>query len=75
MTSGRTVLAPRWTPEMRESDVVLDVEQMRRRALQLGAHVTLVRLDGAVHDVMLSAKPVRDRAHAELARWVRAYVR
>lgn len=75
MTSGRTVLTPKWSPEMRESDVVLDVEQMRRRALQLGPHLTLLRLDGAVHDVMLSAKPVRDRAHAELARWARTYVR
>ncbi|MFD1716394.1 alpha/beta hydrolase [Georgenia deserti] len=74
MSSGRSIISPRWSPEMREVDSVLDVDQIRRRALQLGPLVTLVRLDGAIHDVMLSRYAVRRRAHAELARWARTYV-
>ncbi|WP_345215225.1 alpha/beta hydrolase [Georgenia halophila] len=74
MTSGRTIIGTRWSPELRDVDVVLDVEQIRRRALQLGPLVTLARFEGAVHDVMLSSRGVRQRAHAELSRWARAYV-
>ncbi len=74
LTSGRTVVSLVWSEEMRSSDVVLDVEQLRRRAVSLGPVVTLVRLDGALHDVVLSAPEVRDRAFAEISRWVSAYV-
>ncbi|KAE8762166.1 alpha/beta hydrolase [Georgenia thermotolerans] len=74
MTSGRTVLSPRWSPQMREADTVLDVEQTRRRALQLGDLVTVARFEGAIHDVTLSARPVRERIYTELRRWARAYV-
>lgn len=74
MSSGRTMLGPRWSPEMRESDVVLDVEQIRRRALDLGPLVTVARFAGAIHDVTLSARPVRAQVYSELRRWSRAYV-
>ena len=68
------MLSPRWSPQMREADTVLDVEQTRRRALQLGDLVTVARFEGAIHDVTLSARPVRERIYAELRRWARAYV-
>ena len=74
LTSGRTLINPRWSPQMREADTVLDVEQIRRRALQLGPLVTVARFDGAIHDVTLSARQVRERVYAELRRWSRAYV-
>ncbi|PFG40286.1 alpha-beta hydrolase superfamily lysophospholipase [Georgenia soli] len=74
LTSGRTLIAPRWSPQMRETDTVLDVEQIRRRALQLGPLVTVARFEGAIHDVTLSARDVRGRVYAELRRWSRAYV-
>ncbi|MFH5821943.1 alpha/beta hydrolase [Georgenia sp. AZ-5] len=74
MTSGRTLFATRWSAGMREADTVLDVEQIRRRALQLGPLVTVARFDGAIHDITLSARAVRGRVYAELRRWSRAYV-
>ncbi|WP_341360183.1 alpha/beta hydrolase [Georgenia sp. M64] len=74
MTSGRSFVSPRWSQQMRETDTVLDVEQIRRRALQLGPLVTVARFDGAIHDVTLSAAAVRRRVYAELRRWARAYV-
>ncbi|MFC7407080.1 alpha/beta hydrolase [Georgenia alba] len=75
MTAAKTIItATKWSPQLREVDVVLDVTWIRRRVHLLGGHVTLVRLDGAIHDVMLSSRRVRDRAHAELARWARTYV-
>jgi hypothetical protein len=41
----------------------------------LGWHVTLVRLEGALHDVALSTQPVRQRYFDEIRRWDLAYVR
>jgi len=75
LTSGRTLITPRWSPHMREADTVLDVEQIRRRALQLGPLVTVAQFEGAIHDVTLSAHDVRERVYVELHRWSRAYVR
>jgi alpha-beta hydrolase superfamily lysophospholipase len=56
------------------TDIVLDVEQIRRWAHKLGAHVTLVRVDGALHDVTLSRKEVREVVFDEITRWTTAYV-
>lgn len=56
------------------TDIVLDVEQMWRWAPQLGTHVTMVRVPGAMHDVTLSAEPVRGQAFDEITRWTQAYV-
>lgn len=74
LSSARTVISLVWSEDMRSSDTVLDVDQLRRRAVALGPVVTVVSLDGALHDVVLSQPPVRDRAFAEISRWVRAYV-
>ena len=39
------------------TDIVLDVEQIRHWAPTLGRHVTIARVDGAMHDVTLSRQP------------------
>ena len=41
---------------------------------RLADHVTLVRVEGAIHDVTLSREPVRERAFDEISRWLDAYV-
>ncbi|RYP87491.1 alpha/beta hydrolase [Nocardioides guangzhouensis] len=74
LTSGATA----WPKEMGEDvhghDIVLEVDQIRRWAPSLGRHVTLVSIDGARHDVVLSREPVRSRVYDEIARWHAAYV-
>ena len=55
------------------ADGVLDVRRIAQRAHQLGPHVTLVRIEGALHDVALSAEPVRRRAFDEVSRFLGAY--
>ncbi|MBX6767942.1 MAG: alpha/beta hydrolase, partial [Actinomadura rubrobrunea] len=74
MTSARSVRPKPGAPDLAGADIVLDVEHMARWAPRLGRHVTLVRIDGAVHDVVLSAEPVRDRVFAELARWLAGHL-
>ncbi|MGN6253152.1 MAG: alpha/beta hydrolase [Marmoricola sp.] len=61
-------------PALRSTDVVLDVEQIRRRAPLLGRHVTTVLLEGAIHEVTLSPEPVRKRAYEEIDRFLGAYL-
>jgi alpha-beta hydrolase superfamily lysophospholipase len=58
---------------MRSTDAVLDVNMIALRSFGLGQSVTLERIDGALHDVFLSAPGVRKDAYARLARWIRAY--
>lgn len=73
LASARTVISPRWSEDMRAADSVLDVELLARRAVQLGSHVTVVRIPGGLHDLVLSAPPVRAHVYAEIDRWVSAY--
>lgn len=74
LLSARSVLPTRWTDEMLRADTVLDVTGVARRVPNLGPVTTLVRLDGALHDVTLSAAPVREVLWRETARWFRGYV-
>lgn len=74
MISGASANGMFWKESMRRTDAVLDVNTIALRALSLGRTVTLERIDGALHDVFLSAPRVRADAYARLARWIRAYV-
>jgi alpha-beta hydrolase superfamily lysophospholipase len=60
--------------QVHSTDIVLDVEQIRRWSPALGHHVTYVGIDGARHDVFLSRQEPRAHAFAELSRWLTAYV-
>jgi alpha-beta hydrolase superfamily lysophospholipase len=61
-------------PDVFGTDIVLDVEQIRRRATSLGRHVTLAQVDGAMHDVTLSRPAVRTVVFDEIDRFLTAYV-
>jgi len=61
-------------PDIYATDIVLNVEQIRRRSPLLGRHVTLAQIDGAMHDVMLSRQPVRRVVFDEIAAFLAAYV-
>ncbi|WGL50852.1 alpha/beta hydrolase [Nocardioides sp. BP30] len=56
------------------TDIVLDVEQIRRWSTAIGPHVTYIAVPGAKHDVVLSRPEARERAYAELDRWLSTYV-
>ena len=72
--SARSVQARSREPAVDSSDIVLDVEVMARWVHKLSSHVTLVRVDGALHDVTLSREPARTRVFTELGRWLDTYV-
>ena len=65
----------RWHDGLRVVDSVLDVEQIANRAPRLGRHVTIVRIDQGMHDLILSAPTVRAEVFDEIARWGAAFLR
>jgi alpha-beta hydrolase superfamily lysophospholipase len=62
--------AKRWSADAMTADTVLDVEHMKRWAPKVGRDVTTVGIDGALHDLFLSAQPVRERALKEVDDWL-----
>jgi alpha-beta hydrolase superfamily lysophospholipase len=70
MASQRTAFTAVWSDDVPSADVVLDVEQIARWAHRLGRMVTIARFDGALHDVFLSAQPVRDEVYATVERFL-----
>jgi alpha-beta hydrolase superfamily lysophospholipase len=71
MLSARSLIAPVWSDAMLSADTVLDVDGVARRAADLGSLVTVARFEGALHDILLSARAVRADAYAAMARWLR----
>ena len=60
--------------DVHSSDIVLDVEQIRRWASSVGRHVSSIAIDGARHDVVLSRPAVRAVVYDVLDRWVSTWV-
>lgn len=74
MSSTASSAPSRWDDVLMRSDSVLDAHLIARWAPAVGPHVTVVRIQDGMHDLVLSAPPVRARAYAELERWMAAYV-
>lgn len=60
--------------DVHSTDIVLDVDQIRRWSTAVSSHVTMVTVPGARHDVFLSRHEPRTQAYDELDRWLGAYV-
>ncbi|MFF3065799.1 alpha/beta hydrolase [Oerskovia sp. NPDC057915] len=73
LTSDRTIISPRWSEDMRQADIVLDVELLARRAPNLGPVVTIARIPGGIHDLTLSGPGPRRRFYREITRWLAGY--
>jgi len=69
LSSARSGGGHEWNDSYTCTDAVLDVREMRRRARGLGARVDQVVIEGALHDVILSRPPIRERAHREMLDW------
>lgn len=70
MASDRTV-RPSRRADVTRADAVLNPEHMARWAVGLGDQVTVVRIDGGLHDLVLSCEPVRERVFTELEAWIK----
>ncbi|GAB2828319.1 alpha/beta hydrolase [Alpinimonas psychrophila] len=74
LLSTKSLLTPRWSKDMMQADVAIDVNIVAARVHQLGKLTTVARIPNALHDVFLSEKSARERAFRELTRWLKAYL-
>lgn len=63
-----------WNENLTRADTVLEVQEVATASLQLGSSVTLERIDGALHDVFLSAPGPRADAYMRLERWLTGWL-
>ncbi|MET4591394.1 alpha/beta hydrolase [Arthrobacter sp. 754] len=70
LLSDRTRIQAEWTAELMHVDAVIDVEETAVRALRLGRRVAVFRYPGAMHDVFLSLRRIREEAYRDVVRWV-----
>jgi len=73
LISDRSDPSRTWNNDMHHADVVLDVDALAARAPQLGDHVTLIRIHGGRHDLVLSLEEPRHRFFDETRRWLATY--
>ncbi|MGO2053610.1 alpha/beta hydrolase [Glutamicibacter sp. 287] len=71
ISSDASHFSTSYSPAMQSTDSVIDIHQIRLRALKLGSFVTLAQIHGAMHDVFTSAEPARAAAYRDLALWLR----
>ena len=74
MGSARSHLGVTWNEDSRRTDTIVDADGTARRAIGLGKLVTVARFDGGVHDLVLSAPPVREQVFSAMRRWLGGYV-
>jgi alpha-beta hydrolase superfamily lysophospholipase len=74
MASTASVRPRAWNDILHTVDAVIDVEDVARVTPQLGRHVTLVRIAGGMHDLVLSGDTARAQVFDQLDRWIGAYV-
>jgi alpha-beta hydrolase superfamily lysophospholipase len=71
MHASRSLLKSKvWGAEAMRADTVLDVTHMVKWAPKIGPHVTVVSIEGGMHDLFLSAAAVRERAFKETVDWL-----
>ncbi|ACL39934.1 alpha/beta hydrolase fold protein [Pseudarthrobacter chlorophenolicus A6] len=72
MLSERTHIQIEWSADLMEADAVINVEETAGRSLRLGRRVSVFRYPGALHDIFLSRRGVREEACRDLAAWLMA---
>ena len=75
LRSSRSVLHPsQWSPELMNADIVLDVDDMVAHAAKLGDQVSVVAVENGMHDLFLSAAPVRANTFKLIENWIESSV-
>ncbi|WP_371483955.1 alpha/beta hydrolase [Kitasatospora sp. NBC_00315] len=74
MASTASTVTSAWDPALLRTDAILRADDIAALAPRLGRHVTTVRIEGGMHDLVLSGDTARTQVFAELDRWLGAYV-
>lgn len=72
MYSSHSVNSDTWILDASRSDAVLDVADIRKYGRMLGPDVTSVKVNGGLHDLVLSSRNVRESLYTYLFQWLSA---
>ena len=70
MHSSRSVYGKEWSDDFKRGDAVLNVAHIRDGSRNLGPNITVVEIEGGLHDLTLSSREVRQKVFAELFKWL-----
>ncbi|MGI6878735.1 alpha/beta hydrolase [Microbacterium sp. gxy059] len=74
LLSKRSAIPVRWSEDLTRADSVLTVDDVAQAALGVGPSVTVMRIDGALHDVFLSRHDARVEAFFRMEEWVGGFM-
>lgn len=60
----------KWNDIVLKSDMVLNVQHIKKYGRKLGPNVTFAEIPGAMHDVFLSKKEIREQAFRKMFEWL-----
>jgi alpha-beta hydrolase superfamily lysophospholipase len=73
--SRKSVYPKEWSEVMFEGDAILNVTDIKEKSKRIKAPIKeVVEVDGAIHDVILSRKPVRDEVFKTIFEWLNNYL-
>lgn len=71
LLSDKSLLTPKWSKDMMNADVAIDVNVVSARAHLLGHHVTIARIPGGMHDLVLSKRRPRQMTFDAITHWLK----
>ena len=70
MTSAQSCRFKVWDDRIMSTDAILNTDDINRCAGSIGDRITRIRIAGGMHDLVLSAKEVRERVYTDLKTWL-----
>lgn len=70
MHSHQTKNPKKWNKDATQSDVILDVKDIKKYAKKIQGDVTIQTISNGLHDLVLSATDVRDQVYRQLFDWL-----
>ncbi len=70
MFSSKSSKFNKWNDELKQSDSVLNVEDIEKYSDMLGKNITKIKIKNGMHDLILSEKSVRENVYKNLFSWL-----
>ena len=70
MHSHQSKYPKKWGVDAQQSDVILDVKDMTHNAKKMKGDVQTLAIKNGLHDLVLSALPVREKVYQDLFSWL-----
>lgn len=66
----KSIYGSTWSEAYKKADAVLNVNHIRKYAHRIKGDVTVTQIANGIHDILLSKKPVREKAYEKIFEWM-----